>query len=106
MHKIHTLAAIAALGLAVSAPALADPVAAMTKAGCMACHNKDKKVIGPAYKDVGAKYKSQADAVALLSKKVRDGGKGVWGPIPMAPNPAAKISDADLKAAVEWILAL
>ena len=77
----------------------------MTKAGCMACHAKDKKLVGPALKDVAAKYKGQ-DVVAKLMAKVRAGGSGVYGPIPMAPNPPTKISDADLKAAVEWVLKL
>lgn len=101
---------LAALGLAVAAPALAqaqaqaDPEAVMNKAGCTACHAKDRKLVGPAFKDIAAKYKGQADAVALLSEKTRKGGKGVWGPIPMPPNPPEKISDADLKSAVEWIL--
>ncbi len=104
MHKIHTLAAVAALGLGLSAPALANPEAILKASGCLACHVKDKKLIGPSYKDVAAKYKGQADAVANLSKKVREGGKGVWGPVPMSPNPASKISDADLKTSVEWIL--
>ena len=77
----------------------------MTTAGCMACHKKDAKLVGPALKDIGAKYKGQ-DVVAKLSAKVRAGGAGVYGPIPMAPNPVSKISDADLKTAVEWILKL
>lgn len=95
----------AAAALAVAAgPALADPEPAMAKAGCVACHAKDKKVLGPSWKDIAAKYKGQADAAATLGGKVRAGGKGVWGPIPMSPNPPDKISDADLKAAVEWIL--
>lgn len=78
---------------------------AMTKAGCMACHTKDKKLIGPAFKDVAAKYKGQ-NVVAKLMEKVRKGGSGVYGPIPMAPNPPEKISDAELKAAIEMILKL
>ena len=75
----------------------------MSKAGCMACHAKDKKMIGPAFKEIAAKYKGQ-DVVATLMQKVRTGGKGNFGPIPMAPNPPEKINDADLKAAVEFIL--
>ena len=75
----------------------------MTKAGCMACHTKDKKLVGPAFKEIAAKYKGQ-DVVATLMQKVRTGGKGSFGPIPMAPNPPDKINDADLKAAVELIL--
>ena len=64
----------------------------------------DKKLVGPSFKDVAAKYKGQADAVAKLSDKVRKGGAGVWGQIPMPPNPESKISDAELKTVVEWIL--
>ena len=97
-------AASLVLGLGLAAPAWADPQAAMTKAGCMACHAKDKKLVGPSFKDIAAKYKSQAGAVALLVEKSRKGGKGNWGPVPMPPNPESKISDADLKAAVELIL--
>lgn len=79
------------------------PEEAMNKAGCMACHAKDKKVLGPSFKDIAAKYKGQ-DATAALMEKVRKGGSGVYGPIPMAPNPPEKINDADLKAAIEFIL--
>ena len=75
----------------------------MTKVGCMACHTKDKKLVGPSFKDIAAKYKGQ-DAVTKLMEKVRKGGSGVYGPVPMAPNPPDKINDADLKAAVELIL--
>ncbi len=81
----------------------AGPEDAMNKAGCMACHAKDKKLIGPSFKDIAAKYKGQ-DATAKLMDKVRKGGSGVFGPIPMAPNPPEKINDADLKSAVEFIL--
>lgn len=76
---------------------------AMTKAGCNACHAQDKKLVGPSYKDIAAKYKGQ-DMAAKLADKVRNGGKGAWGPVPMPPNPASKINDADLKAAMESIL--
>lgn len=88
-----------------AAPAWAGPAEdAMAKSGCTACHTKDKKLVGPAFKDIAAKYKGQAGAEASLFQKVRTGGKGVFGPIPMSPNPPDKISDADLKAAVQWIL--
>lgn len=90
--------------LAVGATgAMAGAEDAMTKAGCMACHTKDKKLVGPAFKEIAAKYKG-LDATAKLMDKVRKGGAGTFGPIPMAPNPPDKISDADLKAAVELIL--
>ncbi|MBL8362746.1 MAG: c-type cytochrome [Rubrivivax sp.] len=96
--------AVALLATPAPASAQAAVEAAMNKAGCLACHAKDKKLVGPAYKDVAAKYKGQADAVAKLSEKIRKGGQGVWGPVPMPPSGADKISDADLKAAVEWVL--
>lgn len=92
--------------LALAGTAQAGPDEALTKAGCVACHAQDKKLVGPAFKDIAAKYRGQKDAVAQLADKVRKGGKGVWGPIPMPPNGADKIADADLKAALEWVLAL
>lgn len=82
----------------------AGALAVMKKAGCSACHTVDKKLVGPSYKDVAAKRKAAPDAGALLEKKVRDGGKGEYGPIPMPPTPAAKISDAELKDLVQWVL--
>ena len=75
----------------------------MTKAGCMACHAKDKKVVGPAFKDIAAKYKGQ-DVTAKLMDKVRKGGGGVWGPVPMSPTGADKIDDATLKSSIEYVL--
>ncbi len=98
-----TLAIVAALALAPMGAAADAVEDAMNKAGCMACHTKDKKVVGPAFKEIAAKYKGQ-DVVAKLMDKVRKGGSGVYGPVPMAPNPPDKISDADLKAAIELIL--
>jgi cytochrome c len=102
----HVLGLVAAT-LALAAPTVqAGAEDLMTKAGCMACHTKDKKLVGPAFKDIAAKYKGQAGAADTLAGKVRAGGKGSFGPIPMPPNPADKISDGDLKAAVAWILQL
>jgi len=100
--KTTTLVAGIALSL-VSAGAWAGAEDAMNKAGCMACHAMDKKLVGPAFKDIAAKYKGQ-DVTAKLMEKVRKGGSGTFGPVPMAPNPPDKINDADLKAAVELIL--
>lgn len=102
MKKQHIVLALAAV-FAAGAAGAAGIEDAMNKAGCMACHAKDKKVIGPAFKDIAARYKGQ-DATAKLMEKVRKGGSGVWGPIPMAPNTPDKINDADLKGAVEYIL--
>lgn len=100
---MKTTLIVAAVLAITSAGAWADTEEAMTKAGCLACHAKDKKIVGPSFKDIAAKYKGQ-DVTATLMQKVRTGGKGVFGPVPMAPNPPEKINDADLKAAVELIL--
>lgn len=100
--------ACAALGTGSGAWALDAKEAGdiMTKAACAACHQLDKKLVGPAYKDVAAKYRGNAKAAELLAQKVRTGGMSVWGPIPMPPNPKEKISDDDLKKLVGWILTL
>ncbi len=94
---------VCGLALVLATPARASEES-FKKAGCVACHTPDKKLVGPALKDIAAKYKGQGDAVAKLSEKVRKGGAGVWGPIPMPPNRADKLSDADLKSTVEWVL--
>ena len=96
----RALLALAALA-AVSAPALADQALATAK-NCMACHAVATKVIGPAYKDVAAKYAGQPDAVAKLSQKVMKGGSGVWGAVPMPANP--QVTEAEAKQLVQWIL--
>jgi cytochrome c len=102
------LAGAAALALAgtASAQALDDKKAdeLMKKAGCNACHAVDKKMVGPSYKDVAAKNKGKADAAQAMADKVRKGGAGVYGQVPMPPNGADKISDGDLKLLVAWIL--
>ena len=85
-----------------STAAFADAPAAAQKAGCMACHATDKKVVGPAFKDIAAKYKGK-DAEAMLIKKVKEGGAGVWGQVPMPPN-GNKLSDGEYKTVVSWIL--
>lgn len=76
----------------------------LNKSGCLACHAVDKKMVGPAYKDVADKYRGQPDAEAKLVQKVKNGGAGVWGQVPMPPNP--QVSDEDLKTVVGWILSL
>ncbi|CAG9183477.1 c-type cytochrome [Cupriavidus respiraculi] len=91
---------------AASANAAVDAAKAQelaNKNACMGCHQVDKKLVGPAYKDVAAKYKGDKNAVAALSKKVKGGGAGVWGPVPMPANP--NLSDADVKILVDWVLA-
>ncbi len=103
MNKLSILAAALIAGTALTAQA-GPAEDALNKGGCMACHAKDKKLVGPAFKDVAAKYKGQGDAVAKLTEKVRKGGAGVWGPIPMPANGPDKIGDADLKLVIESIL--
>ena len=76
----------------------------LNKGGCAACHSVDKKLVGPSYKEVAKKHKGQKDAVATVTKRVRDGGAGAYGQIPMPPNAKDKINDADLKALVDWVL--
>ncbi len=103
MRSWFTLAAVA-LAVATTAPAVRADEAMAKKYNCLACHQIDKKLVGPAYKDVAKKYKGQADAVAKLTNKVKQGGVGVWGQIPMPPN--AAVPDADVKKLVEWVLAM
>ena len=103
---VTLLAAAAGLTLAGGGFA-ADPKAAESLAkasGCFACHSVDKKIVGPAYKDVAAKYRNDKGAEARLIKKVKAGGKGVWGNDIMPPN--AQVKDQDIKTIVEWILSI
>jgi cytochrome c5 len=94
-----------------AAPAAAAPLdlksaeALMQKSGCAACHSVDKKIVGPAYQDVAAKYRGDKDAMAKLVQKVKTGGSGVWGDVPMPPN-GQIVPEADIKALVSWILTL
>lgn len=89
---------------AVPVSVLAADGASLAKAnGCLACHNVAAKMVGPAYKAVAKKYKGDAKAPVRLFEKVRNGGKGTWGPTPMPPQTG--VSDADLKAIIAWVLA-
>lgn len=98
--------AVAALSLAAVGSAQASLELA-TQSGCMACHQVDTKVVGPAYKDVAAKYKGQEGAEDMLVQKVINGGVGTWGQVPMPPKGGrADVSDEDIKTIVEWILTL
>ncbi len=87
----------------LTAPAFADQALATSK-NCLACHAVDKKVVGPAYKDVAKKYASQKDAADKLVIKVMKGGAGVWGPVPMPANP--QVSEAEAKKLVAWVLSM
>jgi len=95
---------VLAAGVVLATPALAndkEKEALAKKHNCLACHMVDKKSVGPAYKDIAKKYKGQSVA-AKLEQKVKKGGQGVWGPVPMPPNPA--VPDKDIHELVEWIL--
>lgn len=107
MMKKFILAGILAHAMLSTAAHAAEADAAQTlakKSGCFACHNIDKKVLGPSYKDVATKYKNDKGAEAKLVAKVKAGGSGTWGDMPMPPN--SHVKDEDIKTIVEWILTL
>jgi cytochrome c len=109
IFSVMVFAAAALLFLSESARAQADAKKAQeiaTRAGCTACHQIDRKGVGPAYKDVAKKYRGNAGAAVALAEKARKGGQGVWGPIPMPPNTPDRIGDADLKSVINWVLSL
>jgi cytochrome c len=97
----RTIYAALTLAAIVSAPAYADAELAKAK-NCMACHSVDKKIMGPAFKDVAAKYAGQKDAEAKLTQKVMKGGGGVWGAMAMPPN--ASVNEQEAAALVKWVL--
>jgi cytochrome c len=99
--KAVYVAMMAAAGIVMAGQAQADEALAKAK-NCMSCHAVDKKLVGPAYKDVAAKYKGDAKAPAMLAAKIKAGGKGVWGEIPMPPNNVTPEEAAKLAA---WVLA-
>ena len=101
MKTLVTCLFVSAGLLASAGNALASEAMAK-KYNCLACHAMDKKLIGPSYKDVAAKYKGEAGAEAKLVAKVKNGGAGVWGQVPMPPN--AAVPDADIKTLVKWVL--
>ena len=105
MKKLMMIAATAGLVMAFSAHAAdAEKAKALAQSkNCLACHAIDKKLVGPAYTEIAKKYKGNKDAEAMLIKKVINGGGGVWGTIPMPPNP---VKEDESKLLVEWILSL
>ena len=104
--SIKLMLPLLAAGIFIQAGPANASEAIVKKARCVACHAVDAKRVGPAYKEVAAKYKGDSKAAAQLFDKVRHGGAGNWGTVPMLAHPADKISDDDLKAAVAWILSL
>ena len=103
MKSLTAALAIAAGAALVSAPASASD-ALLKKYNCTACHALDKKLVGPAYKDVAKKYAGNAGAEKMLAEKIKKGGKGNWGQVPMPPNPT--VPDGDLTTMVKYILSL
>ena len=103
MKRYLALIAALAAGLVVSTPSMADMALATAK-NCTSCHAVEKKVLGPSYKEVAAKYAGQADAFEKLSTKIMKGGAGAWGPVPMPAN--AQVSADEAKKLVTWILSL
>lgn len=101
MKRTLITVALSAAAVLTAAPAFADQALA-TKKNCMACHAIATKLVGPAYKDVAAKYKADKGAADKLAAKVIKGGSGVWGAIPMPANP--QVNEAEAKTLVAWIL--
>lgn len=102
MHKVLALCVVSGYLLSTG-PALADE-ALFKKSNCMACHAVDQKRVGPALKDVAAKYSGDSGAAERLAKKIKAGGSGVWGQMPMPPQ--TQVSDADAKALAEYVLSI
>jgi cytochrome c len=105
MKKLVSALVIGGVAALAAAPVAAQNVDELLKKhACLSCHAVDKKLVGPSYKDVAAKYRGQAGAEATLAGKVKKGGQGVWGQIPMPPNP--NVPDADLNAMVKYVLSV
>jgi cytochrome c len=104
MKKLMMTAASAALFVLSGMAAADDGMALAQKNACLSCHGVDKKIVGPAYKEVAKKYAGDKNAQAKLVAKVKAGGKGVWGDIPMPPNPQVKTEDA--QKIIAWVLSL
>jgi cytochrome c len=105
MTLVKLLATSALLTAATSAVAVPSAEALAQKSNCLMCHSVDKKILGPAYKDVAAKYKGDKTAEAKLIQKVKTGGSGAWGDMPMPPN-SPQVKDEDIKTIVQWVLSL
>ena len=103
---MKTLVVSTSLALAVASGAAlaADAQQLLKDKACLSCHQTDKKLVGPAYKDVAAKYKARKDAEAYLAKKIKEGSTGVWGPIPMPPN--GTVNDEEAKTLAKFVMTL
>jgi cytochrome c len=105
MNFKHIVLAASAVMVSVGAQAMdaAAAKALASKSACLACHAVDRKMVGPSYKDVAAKHQGQADAVAKVAARIKSGGSGMYGPVPMPAQPNLK--DDELKLLAEWVLA-
>ena len=102
-NRLTGAALIAAAGMLMAAPAFASVELAKQK-NCLACHAVDKKLVGPSYKDIAAKYKADKNAPVALAKKIREGGVGVWGQIPMPANP--QVNEQEAQTLAKWVLSM
>ena len=100
--KVVYIAMMAAAGIVMTGQAQADEALAKSK-GCMGCHAVDRKMVGPAYTDVAAKYKGDKKAADALAATIKAGGSGKWGPVPMPPN---NVTDDEAKKLAQWVLSL
>lgn len=103
MNKATWVSMAIALSASIATPAIADQALASAK-NCMSCHTVAKKLVGPSYKEVAAKYAGQADAVDKLAAKIIKGGSGVYGPVPMPAN--TQVNEAEAKKLAAWVLSL
>jgi cytochrome c len=101
LNRLAPCLLLTAALFALSQPACAD-LALATAKGCLSCHTVDRKLLGPAYQDVAAKYRNDAGAAARLTQKVMSGGGGVWGTAKMPSNP--QLTEAEAKKLVAWVL--
>lgn len=102
MKRLACIAALAAVAATTAVPTFAADGADLAKQkNCLACHTVDKKVVGPSYKEVAAKYNGQKDAATMLAEKIQKGSNGTWGQIPMPPNP---VTPEEAKTLATWVL--
>lgn len=104
MKALVPFISVAALSLVGGTALAADAQQLLKDKACLACHQLDKKLVGPAYKEVAAKYKARKDAEAYLVKKIREGSNGVWGAVPMPPN--GTVNDEEAKTLAKYVLSV
>ena len=103
--RIQHVAAVLLTAIGLASPVRSEASMEMARSkNCIACHSVDKQVLGPAYKEVAAKYAGDKEALARLTKKIREGGVGVWGQVPMPANP--QVTEAEAQTLAKWVLGL